>query len=273
MDSPIPEANAPATSEASGFAIPEAYADKGWTEKVKSTDDLWKTTANLQEMIGKRPAGIPTNDASDAEWEAFYKAAGRPDEAKYDFTDPEGLPDGFNADGFKQSANEILHSAGLSQKQAEKVYNAYMALEMKNAAESEAALDAKFDALTQEHFGEGYDAAQQATLDAVNHYAPQSLKESLSALSAHPEALAAVVATINGQKAEIDRVRKEYGAEGTITSGSQVGTGADINETRNTLAELRTSKAARDFSHPDHTKTMEQVKQLTDIVDRYYTKK
>ena len=259
--------------EASSFSVPDAYADKGWTEKVKSTDDLWKTTANLQEMIGKRPAGIPSADSSDADWDNFYKAAGRPEEAKYEFTDPEGLPEDFDTAGFKQSANEILHSAGLSQKQAEKVYNAYMALELKGSADKEAALDEKFDALTKEHLGDGYEAAQQATLDAVNRFAPQSLKNSLSALSVHPEALAAVVATINGQQLEIDKVRKEYGAEGTISSGNQVGSGGDINETRNNLAELRTSIAARDFSHPDHSKTMEQVKQLTGVVDRHYAKK
>jgi hypothetical protein len=265
-------------SEPSSFSIPEEYSDRGWSEKIKSTDDLWKGYDNAQTLIGKRPAGIPSNDASDADWDSFYKAAGRPDEAKYDFTDPEGLPEGFDSEPFKQTAAEILHAAGLNQKQAEKVYQAYLSKELEGAnnqqeqsAEKEKELDARFDELTKEHFGDGYDAAEKATMDAFERYSPQSLKGSLEALQDHPEALAAVVATINGQKAELEQVRKEYGAEGSITTGNQT-TGSNINETRDQLATLRASKAARDFSDPEHKQTMTQIEELQGVVNRHYNK-
>lgn len=266
-----------ATSESS-FAIPEAYADSAWTEKVKSTDDLWKTTANLQEMIGKRPAGIPTSDASDADWDTFYKAAGRPDEAKYEFTDIEGLPEGFDSEGYKATAAAILHGAGLSQKQADQVYQAFMANELKSSGEQtektageQKELDERFDALTKEHFDGNYEAAEKSAMEAFQHYTPQSLKDSLGALENHPEALAAVVATINGIKGEADKVRKEYGAEGSITTGTQA-VSMGIDSVRSELSDLRTSEAARNFQHPDYKATMEKISNLSATVSKHYTK-
>jgi len=36
------------------FSIPEEYKEKGWTQNVKSVDDLWKATDNAQSLVGKR---------------------------------------------------------------------------------------------------------------------------------------------------------------------------------------------------------------------------
>ncbi len=266
--------------ESSSFSVPQEYADKGWVEKVKSVDDLWKTTANAQELIGKRPSGIPSKDASDAEWDTFYKAMGRPDEAKYDFSDAkvEGMPEDFDVSPYTDVASKVFHEAGLNEKQAKKAFEAYMKLDVAAAenkksenAENQKKLDGEFDSLVAEHFGDNYDTLEKSTMEAFEKYSPQSLKEGFSTISDHPKALASVVSTIKGLTDEIAKVKKEYGAEGSLPTGSQTSS-TSIDDTRSELAKLNTSKESRDFTHPDHKKTMERIEQLRGTMQRHFKK-
>lgn len=259
------------------FSVPEAYQDRGWAKDIKSPDDLWKLTDNAQSLIGKRPAGIPTADAPEEEWQKFYNAAGRPDSPdKYTLPDVEGLPEGLDLGPQKQTATKILHEAGLTQKQAEKVWSLYMKAELEavggakaQSEEAQKALDAEFDQVTQKVFGDKYDASAKAAQDMINAYVPDELKDAYGALGDNPKALAAVISALSGAKAEIDKVKAEYGAEGSITSGAQT-TSASIEDVRSELANLRISQAARDFTHPDHKKSMQRIEELTGQVNRHY---
>ena len=261
---------------APSFSIPEDYADRGWAEKIKSSDDLFKAYDNAQSMIGKRPAGIPSNDASDDEWNQFYKAMGRPDEPKYDFTEPEGLPEGFDTTPFREQAAEILHKAGLTPKQANAVYNEYLKLEMNSAGQSQEAteaqqaeLDKQYVELTKEHFGDDAQKYEGLLKEDFEKHVPQSLKETFAKLTDMPDVLTALMAYTKGKQGEIDRVKKEYGQEGGITTGNQAN-GQSIDDTRRELASLRSSKEARDFTSPKYNETQERIKQLAESVDRYY---
>ena len=94
---PSSDIAAQAQSQETGFSIPDKYKDAGWAKDIKSSEDLWKMNANAQSLIGKRPAGIPSNDASEEEWEKFYNTLGRPEEpSAYKFSDIEGLPEGVD---------------------------------------------------------------------------------------------------------------------------------------------------------------------------------
>ena len=261
---------------APSFSIPEDYADRGWAEKIKSSDDLFKAYDNAQSMIGKRPAGIPSKDASDDEWNQFYKAMGRPDEPKYDFTEPEGLPEGFDTTPFREQAAEILHKAGLTPKQANAVYNEYLKLEMNSAGQSQEAteaqqaeLDKQYVELTKEHFGDDAQKYEGLLKEDFEKHVPQSLKETFAKLTDMPDVLTALMAYTKGKQGEIDRVKKEYGQEGGITTGNQAN-GQSIDDTRRELASLRSSKEARDFTSPKYNETQERIKQLAESVDRYY---
>ena len=263
-------------SSAPSFSIPEDYADRGWAEKIKSNDDLFKAYDNAQSMIGKRPAGIPSNDASDEEWNQFYKAMGRPDEPKYDFTEPEGLPEGFDTTPFREQASEILHKAGLTPKQADKVYNEYLKMELESAgsqqeqsAEQQKQLDEQYDQLRKEHFADDAEKYETLLKEDFAKHVPQSLKETFGKLTDMPDVLTALMAYTKGKQGEIDRVKKEYGQEGNITTGNQ-SNGQSIDETRRELASLRSSREAKDFTNPKYQETQDRIKQLADSVDRYY---
>lgn len=262
------------TGQVSSFRIPDEYQDRGWAGKITSQEELFKSYDNAQSLIGKRPAGIPTQDASDDDWDKFYKAMGRPDEAKYDFSLPEGFDSEVDISDFNQKASEIFHRAGLTPKQAQEIYNSYLNLELdaKNkSSEAEAELDKEFDTLTKEHFGDDYERYRDLTISSFEKYSPQSLKESIASLSDNPKALAAVVATVKGLSGEIERVKKEYGAEGDLHRGNQVAS-ASIDDVRKELAKLRISSVAKDFTHPDHNKTVERINHLSDEVNRFYNK-
>lgn len=274
VSQPAAQPQAPA-QPTSNFSIPTEYQDRGWAEKIKSSDDLFKAYDNAQSLIGKRPAGIPSQDASDAEWDNFYKAVGRPDDAKYDFKDPEGLPEGFDTSSFKEQASQILHKAGLSQKQADLVYNEYLKLELAGIGQKQeqskaqqAELDKQYEALTKEHFGDNAAEYEEAFKREFERHVPQSLKPTLQKLTDMPDVLTALMAYTKGKQGEIN----QYKPEGKLTTGNQT-QGQSIEDVRRELATLRTSKEARDFTSPKNKEVKERIGALQSIVDGYYNRK
>jgi hypothetical protein len=272
------QTNQPASQQAdTGFSIPETYKGKGWVEKIKSPDDLWKTLDNAQSLLGKRPAGVPAPDAPDAEWDKFYAAAGRPESAdKYNLTDPEGLPEGVDLKEAKSEAMQLMHKAGLTQKQADSLWKEYVATELKSSEKSKesskaakAEKDAEFDKLAKEYFGGDFENVSKTAIEFASSVVPEGLRSAFSELGDNPKALAAVAALAKGAKDQIEKIKKEYGAEGSLSSGSQAST-KSIEETRTELAKLRVSKEARDFLNPKHKETMAQIEKLSAEVDRYY---
>jgi ribosomal protein L29 len=261
-------------TQQSNFSIPEEYADRGWAEKIKSPDDLWKSYDNAQSLLGKRPAGVPQPDAPDEEWDKFYAAAGRPESPdKYALSDIQGVPEGTDLTPFKQKASSILHAAGLNQKQADRVWQQYIQEELKTAGESKASyeartkeLDAEFDKLTKEHFGDKFDQANASALEMAKNL-PEQFRSVIA--EAQPKEQVALIAALNYAKGEIDKVKAEYGKEGSLSSGGGV-TPQNIEETRKELATLRTSQAAKDFLHADHKTTMARINELSGSVALYY---
>jgi len=136
-------------------------------------------------------------------------------------------------------------------------------------AEQKKTLDAEFDKITKEHFGGDFEAAQKITTEMVGKFVPQELRGAFAALSDNPQALAAVAALTKGANSEIERIKKEYGAEGTITSGNQAAS-QDIDSIRKELAALRTSPEARDFLNPKHKETTDRITELSGLVQRHY---
>jgi len=261
------------------FSIPEPYQGKDWAKSIKTADDLWKLTDNAQSLIGKRPAGIPSSDAPDEEWNKFYNALGRPEKPDlYQLPDIEGLPEGADLSPYKQKAASIAHEVGLSPKQAEKLWNLYIKEELGAVSKTKEAqeakqkeLDAEYDKITAEVFGDKYDVSAKAAQDLITRHVPEEMIEAYQSLADNPKAMAAVIKALSGANEEIAKLKKEYGAEGTITSGSQT-TGQSIEDIRKELATLRTSKEARDFTHPDNKKTMDRIAELSGAVKQHYSK-
>jgi hypothetical protein len=256
-------------SEPPAFVVPDAYKDRGWVEKVKSPDDLWKTLDNAQSLLGKRPAGIPANDAPDAEWEAFYKVA-RPESAdKYTLGDIEGVPEGLDLAPYKATAQKLMFEAGLTQRQADAMWKQYAATEIGAVKASQEALDKRFDEVAAKVLGDKLTTAQTVAQDAIKTYVSEELRTSFAN---NPDGMVAMIELANGYEAKLAAVRAEYGAEGKLPDGGTQVAAPDISETVAKLSKLRLSAEAQDFTKPGHKKAMDEIAELQAVVARHYNK-
>lgn len=95
--------------------------------KDGGVEGLARAYLNAEKLIGAEKVPIP-KDPNDAEgWDRYYKAGGRPeDPAKYDFQKPEKMPEGTVYDeGMETWWRQSAHEAGLSQRQASKLFERY----------------------------------------------------------------------------------------------------------------------------------------------------
>lgn len=259
-------------SSESQFAVPDAYKDRGWAEKIKTPDDLWKTLDNTQSLLGKRPAGIPTNDAPDEEWQKFYQAA-RPEKADdYSLGDIEGMPEGVDLAPYKAQAQNLMYEVGLTKKQADTMWKQYVGAEMGAVKTASDALDKKYDETLNSLFGDKRADAEKTAQEAIKQYLPEDMRGSIGALAGHPEAMGAVIKLANEMNAALQSVKKEYGAEGGLPGSGAQAAGESINDTVSRLAKLRLSPEAQDFTKPGHAKVMDEIKGLQAAVARHYNK-
>jgi flagellin-like hook-associated protein FlgL len=256
-----------AASQPSDFVIPEAYSGKEWADNIKSVDELWSGFANAQSLIGQRPAGIPQNDAPQEDWDKFYTAKGRPESsADYKFSDIEGLPEGIDLEPFAEKARPILHAAGLSPAEADRTWQAFVKAEMESAQASQAKADEMFDKLGSELFGDNMDSISQSAQAFIRDNVDERIRGDLA--NATPQELMRAIAIADAAQKQIDKVKAEYGSEGKVSNGGEQASGVSLDDTRQELAQLRTSEAARDFTHADHKKTVARIKELSGIVQR-----
>lgn len=264
------------SSEPPAFVVPDAYKDRGWVEKVKSPDDLWKTLDNAQSLLGKRPAGIPANDAPDEEWQKFFQAA-RPESAdKYTLGDIEGLPEGVDLAPYKAQAQKLMYDAGLTQKQADALWKQYLGVEMGAVAQSQQDLDKRYDETLNKTFGEKRAEAEAKAQEIINKYVPEDLRTNITKLVNNPEGMVGVIALATEMQAkhdaELASIKAEYGAEGKLPNGSGKVESANINEVVTELAKLRLSPEAQDFTKSGHKAAMDKIAELQAIVARHYNK-
>lgn len=94
---------------------------KGWS----SPEDAIKSYRELEATKSKEALKLPGEDAKPEDWDAFYKAVGRPEEPTgYEFKVSKEVPENFPyddkaADSFKDAA----HKAGLRPEQAQSLHD------------------------------------------------------------------------------------------------------------------------------------------------------
>lgn len=118
-------------------AAPPAAAPKDWREHLdpsiasdstladfKDPGEVVKSYVHLRKMIGRDKVPVPSDDAPQEQWDAFYERTGRPKEAKgYELKKPADLPDWYQYRGETESAfADIAHKNGLNKKQAQEVW-------------------------------------------------------------------------------------------------------------------------------------------------------
>ena len=194
-----PENNATAipVSE-SGFSVPEAYKDAGWSKNIKSYDDLWKMNANAQTLIGKKTIGIPDDKSSDEEWGEFYSKT-RPTKAQDYALELEGED--------KSVFENLFFENGISARQAKALVNGY-----KQSLEKASAPLFSEEGYKKEmsgRFGEAYNAKVQS----VNNFiAREASAQDKAILEKMPNNVLGIVYGL------IDKVQTRYAVSDTDTA-------------------------------------------------------
>lgn len=94
--------------------LPEELRNEPTIQKYKSVEDAAKGLVNAVKMIGKDKVAIPKAEADEGEWDAFFKAVGRPDTPDEYKIEAEGADEDF-----LKSFKEAAHKTGLNQQQVD----------------------------------------------------------------------------------------------------------------------------------------------------------
>ena len=241
--------------------VPQEYQGKAYLEKIKDIPSLFKSFDHAQEMIGKQPVGVPGENASQDEWNNFYKALGRPDSANgYDIKLPEKMPDGIEAsDELMSSFKEFAHELGLTPKQAQ----ALVEFDIKRQGETAGNLntsreeqlkkmDEEFESLTSKIFGERADEAIENSRKLLSRYAPKDLTEHIKSLDNNSLLMLTSV---------LDGVTKDYIKEDTPING-QTSPPTSRDELLSEAHKLMQSEAFRNEFNVEHKKTRQRVESI-----------
>lgn len=246
----------PAAPAAVDFStvVPEAYRAKEYLKDVKDMDALFKKLDGAQELLGKRPAGIPHDNAKPEEIAAFNKAFGVPDApAAYELVVPAENP---MPKEMIEGVKGIFHKAGLNAKQAKMVsegWNAMLAEQAKAAGIQTQAQDTNFEQLATETFGENKTTVLASSKALLEKYASEKFKAHINGLS--NENLIVMASVLEG-------VRKDYISEDDLPNRGSGGGGNAASDVQSQARELMKTDAYKNGFHPDHAATKAKVDAL-----------
>jgi len=244
--------------------IPADLKDKPYLKDVKSFEQLYKKLDGAETLIGQKPSGIPDENASAEEKEAFARSWGRPEKAD-GYTAPEiKLPEGVTKDPeLEKFAQEIFFEAGLNQNQVNIIQGKYEAkmLEVMQANAADPAMsDDAFDKMTDDLFKDRKDTVLKNSQLLIKENLPEALQSKIEGLN--NEALTVIAAVLDG-------VREKYINEDVMPREGEVPVGTDsINELRQQARVLMAKPEYTNKSHKDHLDIAQQVKDVYDRIGR-----
>jgi len=165
---------------------------------IKDLNGLAKSYISGQELVGSQRLPLPPVDADAETMGKFYDSIGRPkgsesDGYGYDFSTTGELPEGIVKDekmeGFFRKA---MHENGLTQKQAEGLYNAqveFTDLSKTQMTEMQTTKEKEWSETLRKDFGLAHDEQMDVAKQAIEKYGTDELRTYFneSRLGNHPE--------------------------------------------------------------------------------------
>lgn len=240
---------APAPTWRDGLAA--EFKDLPAIKDYADVNALVKSHVNLQQKLGSNPLKMPKEDAKPEEWNEFYKSLGRPDTIEgYELPEaklPAGLPEDKE---FKTAFMQHFHDEGLTKKQANGLYNKYMAHSAKSfeAYQSKKVLDRQ--AATQKLQGEWKDKYDNNMVQA----------QAVIRTFGSPELVQWLEETGNGDEPSFAKLF--YNISTTLFEDKAAGAGpgqmgeikgeAAVAEKNTLIKDPEFMKAWNDTNHPNH---------------------
>lgn len=233
------------------FAIPDAYKEKPWASKIKSSDDLWSQLDNTQSLIGKKIV-VPDWEKADQKEIDEYVGQLRPkDTSAYKFAEdtPEAERTAYGA---------MLHEVGIPAPLANKLIEKYDAMQKAEIAKafSEDGLIAEKKA----SFGDNYEAMGAKVAKTISS---NLSKEDLAIVDTKlPNNVVGIIYRLAAN------MEKKYGASesGAAAGNASVVSPVNISEQAN---KIRSDIDA--LSRRQHT--AEEKQTLVDQLNALYTRK
>ncbi len=120
-------------------SLPEGLREEKCLETIKSFENMARGYVSAQKLVGADKVVLPGDKSTDAEWGEFYKATGRPDTGdEYQMVVPDEYKQYFTDERMAE-ARAIMHTIGLSRKQADALWAYEQKRVSDGLAENEAA--------------------------------------------------------------------------------------------------------------------------------------
>lgn len=128
---------------------------------IKDVKSMARSYVHAQKMVGKDKIGIPNEASSEADWEAYHVAGGRPTTPEdYNFTKPDELSEEHYNQDLANAYQSLFYKLGLSQKQADEIFafntKSIISAVTKQTQDSELAMSDLVNGLKTE-WGQAYD--------------------------------------------------------------------------------------------------------------------
>lgn len=132
--------------------LDEDLRDESYLKEAKTLQGMARSVVSARGMVGKDKIPIPTEASSEADWDTFYTAGGKPQTATdYGLARPEELPEEFYNEELATAAQDLFHKIGLNKKQADALFafnnNNVIAQLTKNVQDGELSMNELKDGL------------------------------------------------------------------------------------------------------------------------------
>lgn len=224
--------------------LPEDMRAHNSIQQYKDIPSLVKSYISQQPLIGSDKIPAPKDTWTDEDWSAHYNRLGRP-ETPDKYTVPEG------AESLVESLRDELHTAGLTDLQAQKIIKSRMEAFDRESSDLQAKLTDFKNTL-----GDKFDETLDLARNVVRKFGDESMMKYLdeSGLGNSPELITFL--------AKAGRGLLEDGGRGSNSGNvSHFGTDARV-ELTSRMQDSKWTEALYNSGHPDHERVVEENIQL-----------
>ena len=267
-EAPVETGQAP--SEDWKASLPEDIRDNQLIHNANSIESLAKTAIHAQSMIGADKIAVPGRWANDDDWNNVYTKLGKPEDAQgYKLE----LKEGTQVDKDMESwYRGLAHKAGLNDRQANTIFQEYMAKEAELKAanappspEDVEIIKGEAEIALKKEWGKAFDTKMNEAKGVLTEFAPKDFDQLLTKdgvpLGNDPvfiKTLANIGNYINSKLGEDKMVGSKQQPQYTPADAEK-----EIAALR---GDPRDGGPYWDKKHPDHIRTVQQVTELMEYM-------
>jgi hypothetical protein len=239
--------------------LPEEMRKEGTWDRFSNLQDVFKSESEARKLVSKKGIIPPTEKSTPDEWNAFYKALGRPDTPEeYGLKRPDAIPEEMWDDELLTSAMKTFHEAGAPAPLAKKMFDWYNQRTLDAIKDMEHSHQ-EAEVLIRGESGNKY--------DEIAHDGHKLMQDNLEGL---PEPIKeGIIREINDPKVKpylfflLANIQHKFD-EDTVRTGGQLPGAKGIQQK---IDELRSDPAFLDLDRKDpakHKRILDEINSLTE---------